>query len=284
VRKGAAVALLASLAIAAPAGAAEAPKRIVTLTPFTSDTVAALGIRPVGIGLVLGESEPVSKRLKGVPVLPLSHPNGPNLEQLASLDPQLVLSSSTWRKGHATMRELHMRVVESDPRRVRDVPKQTKRLGELLHKPVTASRIVAQQKRLIKASKRGIKRHPRVLLILGIGRTPVAFLPNSWGGDVVRQAGGRLLTKGLRSSGGFARISDEVVVDRNPDVIIAVPHGNPDEIDRIADYMRDNPAWQSTNAAKNDRVYVSTGNSLLQPWADPSRVIRTVRTKFLKNG
>ena len=85
-----------------------------------------------------------------------------------------------------------------------------------------------------------------MLLILGVGRTPFAFLPNSWGGDMVRNAGGTLLTGGRNDRGGFARISDEVVVAEDPDVIIAVPHAAAKDIPSIARYLRSNPAWSTT--------------------------------------
>ncbi len=68
----------------------------------------------------------------------------------------------------------------------------------------------ASEAQVAQAAQGAIEQRPRVLLILGVGRTPFAFLPNSWGGDVVTQAGGRLLTGGRRVElGGFARISDE---------------------------------------------------------------------------
>ncbi len=283
VLKRAAVAACLALAVAAPSAAAAPPKRIVTLTPFTANTVAELGVKPVGVGLVLGGSDRINPRLKGVKVLPLSHPNGPNMEQLATLNPDLVLSAPTWRKGHETMKQLKIKVVESEPTSVRGVPRETRRIGGLLGKGAAAEKLARKQERGVKAASKNIKTKPRVLVILGVGRTPFAFLKNSWGGDVVSRAGGRLLTEGLTASGGFARISDEVIVERNPDIIIGVPHGNPDDIDGIADYMRNNPAWQTTNAAKSGRIYVATGNSLLQPFTDPGRTIKDVRVKFLKN-
>ena len=80
--------LLFALALAVlllPASAQAAP-RIVALTPFGANTLAKLGVRPVAVGQTLGGRDRLSPKLKGVPVLTLSHPNGPNLEQLASLD------------------------------------------------------------------------------------------------------------------------------------------------------------------------------------------------------
>lgn len=271
--------LLASMA----ASASAAPSRVVALTPFTANTVVKLGVRPVGIGQALGGHDRVDARLRGVKTLTLSHPTGPNLEQLAALNPQLVLSTPTWRRGHSAMQRLGMRVVESEPRNVAGIAYQTRRIGKLLGRRAAANRLARRINRKVAAARSGIRRHPTVLVIVGVGRTPYAALENSWGGDLVRQAGGRLLTGGLRASGGFARISNEVVVERNPDVIIAVPHGSPDDISSLARYYQDNPAWRSTRAAKRKRIYVSTGNSLLQPWTDPWRTIRDVRAKFLRN-
>ena len=79
------------------------------------------------------------------------------------------------------------------------------------------------------------------------------MLANSWGGDIVGQAGGQLLTNGLRSASGFARISDEIVVERNPDIIIAVPHGSPGDIERLAEYYEVEPELgATTKAVKNE--------------------------------
>src|SRR5215213_4334248 len=106
---------LATLCLTAASAGAATPKRVVALTPFTANTLAALGVKPVGIGQTLGGRERLSRRLRGVKTLPMSHPNGPNLEQLASLNPQLVFNSPTFKKGSVGMRELKIKVVESDP-------------------------------------------------------------------------------------------------------------------------------------------------------------------------
>ena len=271
-------------ALLLPATPAVAKDRFVALSPFTANTLADVGVKPVGIANTLGGSDRFSPLLKGVPRLALSHPNGPNLEQLAALNPSTVLSSQTWNKGHAAMRKLGMDVEQLDPYRVDDVPKATRAIGKLAGKGAAAAKLAKRQRRDIAKARKGIKQRPSVLVVLGVGRSPYAFLPNSWGGDVVTKAGGRLLTSGLKDGGGFAQISNEFVVERNPDVIIAVPHGEVDDIPSIGSYLQQNPAWQTTNAAKNGRIYVATGNSLLQAYTDAGRTIRDVRTKFLRNG
>ncbi len=275
------LAALLALALAGPAQAA--PKRIAALTPFTANTLAELGVRPVAVGQTLGGHDRLDPRLKGVPTLALSHPNGPNAEQLALRNPQLVLSAPIWRKGEEAMKRLGMKVAYSDPRSVTDLLVQTRRIGGLVDKRAAADRLAARQSAAIAAARRGVRKHPSVLLIMGVGRTSYAMLANSWGGDVVRQAGGRLLTGGLTASGGYARISDEAVVARDPDIIIAVPHGAPADIPKLAKYLSNKAGWRTTKAAKRHKIFVATGNSLLQAYTDPGATIRDVRAKFLRN-
>jgi iron complex transport system substrate-binding protein len=282
--KGAIAMLLALVALALPAGSQAAPpKRIVALTPFSANTLAKLGVTPVGIGQTLGGAERFSPKLKGVAVLPLSHPNGPNLEQLASLDPDLVFSSRTWAKGNQAMEELGIDVVLHDPRSIDGAFADTFKIGSLVGRKHYARDLLQQMRKQVEAAERGIEKRPKVMLILGVGRTPFTFLPNSWGGDIVTRAGGRLLTGGVSSDSGFERISDEVVVAENPDIIIAVPHANEEDIPSLTEYLRSNPAWSSTNAARNGRVYISVDNSLLQAGTDIARTIRKVRSAYLKN-
>jgi len=276
--------LLALLALALPASAAgAAEQRIVALTPFGANTLVRLGVTPVGIGQTLGGNERFSPKLDGVEVLPLSHPNGPNLEQLASLDPDLVLSSPTWAKGNQAMQNLGIKVLIREPRTIASAYAETYKIGQLVGKQRLARRQLKAMRNGVNAATKGITEHPKVMLILGVGRTPFTMLPNSWGGDVVSRAGGELLTGGVSSKSGFERISDEVVVAENPDIIIAVPHANEDDIPSLTEYLRENPAWSSTNAARNGRVYVSVDNSLLQAGTDIGRTIRKVRRAYLQN-
>lgn len=265
------------------ASAGKPPKRVVALTPFAANTMANLGVQPVAVGQTLGGDRRLAPVLNRTRKLTLTHPNGPNLEQLAKLRPKLVFTSSQWSKGSQAMRQLGIRVVKAEPTTIGQVRKQTKRIARIMKRKARGKRLVRQMKNQIRKNTRGIKSRPKVMLILGVGRTPFTFLSNSWGGQIMRASGARMLTGGATGSGGFARISDEVVVAENPDVIVAVPHANTDDIPAMIDYIKTNPAWELTDAAQNDRVYVSTDNSLLQAGTDVGKVIRKVRSQYLRN-
>src|ERR1700754_679164 len=124
-----ATALCALLLAAAPAQAAP---RVAALTPFSASTITRLGVRPVVVGQTLGGSDTYLKSLKSVPKLTLTHPLGPNLEQLSTYNPSIVLSSKTWQRGSAAMRKLGMKVYESDPATVTQIGTETRNIGKVL--------------------------------------------------------------------------------------------------------------------------------------------------------
>ena len=275
--------VLAGLA-AVPIAQAAPPKRIVALTPFSANTLASLGVKPVGVGDTPGNNERRASNLAGVKRLALSHPNGPNMEELALLNPQLVFSSPTWAKGATTMRDLGMKVVNADPANVAAAYATTRMIGRAVGMRASGSALAARLQRQVKSATRGIRKRPRTLVVLGVGRTPFVMLPNSWGGSIVKKAGARLITGGVESNkSGFVRISDEKIFLADPDVIIAIPHANSSDIPKVTKFLRSNPAWEDSRAVKNGRLFVSTDNSLLQANTNVADVIRKVRRVYLKN-
>jgi len=277
------LALAACLWASAASAGAAVPKRIVALTPFAANTLVKLGVTPVGIGQTVGGNERFDPRLANVTVLPLSHPDGPNLEQLVSLRPQLVFSTKTWAKGNEAIENLGIEVTVREPVRVNGVLQKTLAIGAMVGKLPEAKQLVAREKAAIGRSRRDITRRPRVMVILGVGRSPFTFLPNSWGGDIVRKAGAEILSGGLKAGSGFERISDEVVVAEDPQVIIVVPHGDPENVGAIAAYFAKDPAWGATSAARHGRIYISTNNSLLQAGTDIGHTIEEIRKDYLRN-
>jgi iron complex transport system substrate-binding protein len=276
--------LVLLVALLAPVGAgAKKGRRIVALTPFAANTLAKLGVTPIAVGQTLGGRERLSPKVSRVPVLQLSHPMGPNLEQLTALRPSLVLSSQTWAKGNTAMEQLGIRVESRDPRSISGALADTYKIGEAVGRKHAARELLKRMRVRIAGAESGVRKHPKVMLILGVGHAPFTFLPNSWGGSLIRAAGGELLAGGATSRSGFERISDEVVVAENPEVIIAVPHADPEDIPALTKYLKDDPAWSSTKAVRTGHLYVSVDNSLLQAGTDIARTIVGIRESYLHN-
>lgn len=280
-----ALALLTAAIAVSGAGAATKTK-IVTLTPFSSNALVNSGVKPVAIGKQAVGHKASSPKLKGIQQLMLSHPNGPNMEQIAKIDPDVVLTAPAWKKGSQTMRDLGAKVYERDPATVNQVVARIKTIGNAYgsrKKTASFAKRISGQINYAKTGGKKITSHPSVLLLLGVGRSPQAFMPNTWGGSVVTAAGGKLITGGVSDSSGFARISDEAIIAANPEIIIAVPHGNKADIPSIKSFYETNPAWSTLDAVKSGKVFVITDDALLQPDTDAGNTIKRVRTKFLKN-
>ena len=285
-----ALALVAAL-LAAPAAHAAKPKRIVALTPFSANVLVKLGVKPVAVGVTPGNAK-YHRRLRSVRRLALSHAtNGPNPEELVTLRPDLLISDRPWRAGHPAIKRMGIKVRIFDPMRVGAVPRAVKRIGKAVGRAKRARKLARKMKKQIRRARKGIRSRPRVLMVLGVGQTPYAFLNDSWGGSLVTAAGGRLLTAGLSRegrdnllvAGGFANLSEEWILEQNPDVVIGVPHGRADDRERAAEALRTHPILRLTNAGENGRIYVTARNTLLQPGTDIAQTIRFVRKRFLRN-
>ena len=278
------LALVLAAFVAAPTAQAAPPKRIVALTPFAANTLAGLGVKPVGIGQTPDGKERRASNLKGAKQLILSHPNGPNMEELALLNPQLVFSSPTWAKGATTMRDLGIKVVNADPANLTDAYATTRKIARTVGRSASGNTLAARLEQQVANATKGIRKRPRTLVVLGVGRTPFVLLPNSWGGSIVAKAGARLIDGGVEPNrSGFVRISDETILKAYPEVIIAIPHANSKDIPAVARFLRSNPAWKDSKAVKTGRMYVSNASLLLQANTNVADVIRKVRRVYLKN-
>lgn len=92
-----ALALLAGLAATAPRAEAALGK-VVAISPFAAATMVRFGVKPVAIGQTIGGLKRLPQALRNTRVLTLSHPNGPNLEVMAKMKPDVVFTSSRWSK------------------------------------------------------------------------------------------------------------------------------------------------------------------------------------------
>lgn len=260
-------------------------QKIAALTPFSANALAYTGVRPAAVGIQAAGQKKMSSKLRGVKKLPLSHPNGPNMEQIAKLNPDVVLSSPTWSKGSKTMRDLAITVRMMDPLSVNQVVRQIRAIGNSYSTKSKTNSYANKVAKQIKyaTSGRPIKQRPRVLMLLGVGRSPQAFMKNTWGASIIQAGGGQLITGGLRATGGFAKVNDEWVIAQDPDIIIVVPHGNTKDLPAIRDYYLKNPAWSTLDAVANGKVEVVGDDSLLQPDVDAGHTIKRARTQLLGN-
>ena len=275
-----AVALCAAALAAAPAQAAP---RVVALTPFAASTITRLGVRPVAIGQTLGGSDQYLASLRGVPVahaLASARPEPRAARDLQPADRALEQDVAARHArdaphGHEGLRE---RPGERRGGRERDA---RDRRGARPHArrrragaPDRGRRRGGQARHQAPPARAG---HPRrrahavrdARQLLGRRRRPPGRRhPAHAGADLAERdrAGSptRSWSSATRTSSSPCRTATRAT---------SAPR-------RL---LPQQPELAQHAGGRNRRVYVATGNSLLQPYPGVAATIRDVRRKFLKN-
>ncbi|MEQ8318273.1 MAG: ABC transporter substrate-binding protein [Phycisphaerales bacterium] len=235
------------------AEATETP-RVAALLPFAADQLIALGVQPVLVPTLPG-GQP--EAWQGIEAGALDHSVGPNVEQVIAADADVVIMSAVYTQFVPQIEETtDARVITMDADTLEDVSTHTRTIGELVGKPDQADAWIADFDAKLAATTpiESAGDPVSVLAVFGTPQAFYAFLPDSYLGDLVETAGGRLITSDLpahRFYRGLAPLSMEAVVQKDPDVILVVFHGP----ERAARAMFDrDPLWGQLTAIKDDNI------------------------------
>lgn len=257
----------------------QATPRVAALLPFAADQLIALGVQPVLVPALPG-GQP--EAWQGIEAGALDHSVGPNIEQLIAADPDAVIMSAVYSQFVPQIESTTgARVITMDADTLEDVSAHTRTLGDLVGKPEQAEQWVQGfNDRLAQAETIDSAGNPAsVLAVFGTPSAFYAFLPDSYLGDLVDTAGGRLITSEMaahRFYRGLAPLSMEAVVQKDPDVILVVFHGP----ERAARAMFDrDPLWGQLTAIKEDRIaFLANDLYAMRAGSQPALALENVRT------
>jgi len=222
------------------------PKRIVTMLPSVTETVCALGAcdRLVATDDYSDWPESVKRLPKAGGLY------NPNPELIVSLRPDLVLVSRFGRL-YETLERAGLTVYAVRTETYEDIFKTVRALGRLLGLSSEAERLVAQiQKEVYGEEARAAKAKGRPRVYYEIDPTPYTVGPESFIGVLIAKARGVNIVP--RELGLFPKISPELVLERNPEVIVATYPG-------ALDTIRRRPGWDRVAAVRQGRICVYTG-------------------------
>jgi iron complex transport system substrate-binding protein len=218
--------IIAGLALALCAAAADLPRRIVSLSPNVTEMLYGVG----ALDQVVGISDyctypPDVNRLPSV-----GGWHNPNLEKIAALRPDLVIVDD----GQApfveeNFKKLGLRVMVVADHTVQDVYAAITALGRVTgHEEAAAKLAAATREELLRIAQRtAALPKPKVVLI--VERTPGTLrdlYTATEGGflaELVTMAGGRIAVPPARR--GYGKLSKEDLLAINPDVILDFIHG-----------------------------------------------------------
>lgn len=250
-----------------PVTLAAPPRRVVSLVPSLTEAVCALGAcdRLVGVDDYSNYPAEVASlpRLGGV--------YDPNVERIVALRPDLVLLSKYGRLPEA-LRQAGVTVFVFESETLEDAFRNLSTLGRLLDREDAAGRLVESlRSEIARVAELAQAAGPAPTVYYEIDPTPYAAGPGSFIGTLLERAGGRNVVPA--ELGPFPRISPELVIQADPEVIILgdAPWGV------TARELAARPGWASLRALRTGRV-VELGQEQVDVLSRPGpRIAEAVR-------
>jgi iron complex transport system substrate-binding protein len=236
------------------------PQRVAATVSFAVEFLMALDYRPVARPDI-PEELVFPLEAKDIAVIEVSHQAGPNLEQLAAAQPDLVISSPVFAQFAPSIEQtLGVPVLVYDVTSFDDVIDKVRTFGMLLGREAKAEEVAGDLQAKLSDLQDGLPAEgPKVFALFGTSQAFLGFLPDSYLGSLVELLGAQLVTRGDQADQrfpGFAPFSLETVVARDPDVILIVRHGRPSpEREENIEALTNDAAWRGLPAVQAGAVY-----------------------------
>ncbi|MDM5231945.1 heme ABC transporter substrate-binding protein IsdE [Lysinibacillus pakistanensis] len=197
----------------------------------------------------------LAKRFDGLPTI--GNAMEPDMEIVKSLNPTDVLSVSTLEYDlQDKFKQLNIPVNFLNFQSVDAMLSEVQKLGGRYKREAQAEELVKELQKNIEAVQNvaGNKEGPRVLILLGIPGSYLVATENSYAGDLVKRAGGINVMEGQDAE--YLASNTEYLHNSNPDIILRLSHGMPDEVVKMFDEeFKTNDIWKHFKAVKNGKVY-----------------------------
>lgn len=246
------------LLLGASALAAEAlpPKRIITLTPNTTEIVFALGLGDRLVG-VSSFSDFPKEALKITKVGPM---NSPSIEAIITLSPDLVILSTDGNRSDFKykLEKLGIPTFVIKARRLDELPGDIRVLAKGLGKDASGEALAREiEKSILTLTTEGTGKKNRSALFIVWPEPLIVAGPGTLIHDALKIIG--LTNIAEDSITEYPKFSIEAIIQRSPEIIfISTSHANIRELsNRLLKKLK------STRAVKNNRVYY-TGDEILR--------------------
>ncbi|MDI9231214.1 heme ABC transporter substrate-binding protein IsdE [Staphylococcus caprae] len=227
--------------------------RIVPTTVALSMTLDKLDLPIVGKPT---SYKKLPERYKNVPEV--GQPMEPSVEAVKKVNPTHVLSVSTIKDEMKPFyKQLNMKGYFYDYDSLNGMEKSITELGKQFNREKKAKELndhLNTVKASIESKVAKEKKHPKVLILMGIPGSYLVATDQSYIGDLVKIAGGQNVIQD--HSKQYISSNTEHLVNVNPDIILRLPHGMPDEVKKMFQKeFKQNDIWKHFKAVKNNQVY-----------------------------
>jgi iron complex transport system substrate-binding protein len=238
------------------------PKRIVSIAPKATEQLFAIGAgdKVVGVTSFCKFPPEATKRA----IVGGFSPKSLSLEKIVALQPDLVLTTG---RIHAQILEeigrLGIPAIALKGESFEDLDAELRMLGGLTGCQPQAAKLadeIRRRKDAVVETGAKVPSDKRVTVFYQAWDEPLSAAgPESYIGRMIEMCGGRnVLTD---TSAQYPKISEEIVLSRNPDVILATSKGVKDV---NVETLRSRTGWGQLQAVRNNRLYLIDGELILR--------------------
>ncbi|MDN5293077.1 MAG: cobalamin transport system substrate-binding protein [Eubacteriales bacterium] len=233
------------------------PARIVSLTPSNTEIIFALGLGDKLVGVTKWDKYPPEVKNKKV-VGDLN----PSAEKVMELNPDLVVASPSLNKNAVeALRQAGVTVLTVEANTMADVNDSIMLIAKATNRVEEGKKLIAKIDAKIKEITEKVakvKKEERPRVFIEVGSEPLFTAgKNTYLHDLVEKAGGINVAADVNS---WAQYSEEKVVEKNPDVIIATEgYYIPD----LKEKIKARPGWQNIKAVKENRIVTDIDPDLI---------------------
>ena len=182
----------------------------------------------------------------------------PDMEIVSSLNPDWILAPSSLETDlKPKFEELkNTEYAFLNLRSVQGMYRSVQELGEIFGKQQEAEKMTKEFTTFYKSyTKRNKnKKHPKVLVLMGLPGSAVIATENSAVGSLVKLAGGENVYQNTDQE--FLTVNTEDMKKKEPDIIVRAAHALPDQVTKMFNEdFETNDIWKHFDAVKNKRVY-----------------------------
>jgi len=220
------------------------PQRIVVMLPSATETLCSIG----ACDKIVATDDYSNWPAEAAEKPKAGGLYNPNVELIASFEPDLVISSKYGKLTEA-LEKLGITVYALDAQTYDDIFRTARDLGRLVNREAEAEALVARVNQQVYAlESRAARATDRPTVYYEIDATPYTVGPDSFIGTLIKKARGENIIPA--ELGLFPKISPELVVEKNPEVIVLgdAPYGV------TAAKIAERPGWAGIRAIQDGRV------------------------------
>jgi iron complex transport system substrate-binding protein len=237
------------------------PKRIMALTPGNTEILFALGAEDRIVAVDQWSDFPPAAKAK-----PRVAPFSPNLEQVVSFSPDLILSTYGGAEPLLPLERHGIRVMVFAPRTLDDIYRNILLMGRIMSAEAQADGLVHAMRQRVAAVVAKVRDAPRPKVFIELDASdpsrPFTAGPGSFMDVLVQLAGGANVA--ARSRTAWPQLSLEELIRADPDLIIlgdALAPMNPQTPELVAR----RPGWSRLRAVRLGAIAAIDSNAISRP-------------------